>query len=37
MKTFLAHYYWTGGWGAFNEKYYIVIAETKEVALGLVL
>jgi len=37
MKTWKAIYDWSGSWGAFEEKYYIIIAETKEVALGLAL
>ena len=37
MRFWLANYDWSGGYGAYEEKRYVVVAETKEVALGLVL
>lgn len=37
MKFWHAEYDYHGGYGAFDEKQYAVVAETKEVALGLVL
>lgn len=37
MKVWRAEYYWGGGYGAYQSYYAVVVAETKSVALGLVL
>ena len=37
MKVYIASYYWSGRYGAYQEYNYVIIAETKEVALGLAL
>ena len=37
MKVFKADYDWRGGHGAFETKQYVIIAETKATALGLIL
>jgi len=37
LRVFRASYYWHGSYGAYEEKEYIVIANTKEEALGIVL
>lgn len=37
MKVFDATYAWQGGWGAYEYRDYVIIANTKEEALGLAL
>ena len=37
MKVWIASYNWHGSWGAFQEYEAVVVGETKEVALGLIL
>lgn len=37
MRFWLADYDWRGSYGAYEEKRYAVVAETKEVALSLVM
>ena len=37
MKVFIANYYWHGRYGAFHSIDTVVVAETKDVALGLLL
>ena len=37
MKLWKADYEWFGDYGAYVERRYIIIAETREVALGLAL
>lgn len=36
-KVWHAEYDWRGGWGAYEEKQCVVVAETKSAALGWVL
>ena len=37
MMTFIGNYEVSGSYGYYDNRYCVVIAETKEVALGLVL
>jgi hypothetical protein len=37
MKTFICSYFWLLGYGAYDEIFAIVTAETKEVARGICL
>ena len=37
MKIWKAFYHWSGGYGAYQCYYAVVVAETEQVALGLVL
>ncbi len=37
MKVFIAKYSWYGKYGAFQDYNYVIVAETKNVALGLAL
>ena len=37
MKAFLASYNWYGAYQAFDNREYVVFAETESVALGLAL
>lgn len=37
MKLFLAVFEWYGNYGAYTKRSYIIVAETKQVALGLAL
>jgi hypothetical protein len=37
MKTFLAEYSWHGSYGAYDDRWLVVIAETASVAMGLAL
>ena len=37
LATYLAHYYWHGNYGAYEEKYYVVTANTINEAMGLAL
>jgi len=35
MKTFHVSYRWFGGWGAYREYEFVVVAETADKAIGM--
>ena len=37
MKVFHVSYHWSGGWGAYQEYEFIVVAETADKAIGMVV